>query len=51
MVVVVVVWVDKVKNLDAPPGVAVVGIGARSATEVGEVVVAMGEAMTTAVEG
>ena len=32
-------------------GVAVVGIGARSATEVGEVVVAMEEAMTTAVEG
>ena len=49
---VVVVWVDKVKNLDTPPsGVAVGGIGARSATEVGEVVVAMGEAMTTAVEG
>lgn len=46
-----VVWVEKAKNKDTPSGVAVVGIGARSATEVGEVVVAMGEAMTTAVEG
>ena len=48
--VVVVVWVDKVKNLDAPSGVEVVVTGARSVTVVG-VVVAMGEAMTTAVEG
>ena len=46
------VWVDEVRNLDPPPGVVVVGTGARSATAVaGEVVVAMGEAMTTAVEG
>ena len=49
---VVVVWVDKVRKLDAPSGVVVVGTGARSATAVaGEEVVAMGEAMTTAVEG
>ena len=49
--VVVVVWVEKAKNKDTPSGVAVVGIGARSVTVAGEVVAAMGEAMTTAVEG
>ena len=41
--------VNKVQSLDALLGVEVVGTGARSVME--EVVVAMGEAMTTVVEG